>query len=213
MFLLIELLKRKIKKINLIILCRIFQIFKKLNLKYFFLIAYFFLDKSNPIFSQNQDSLDKKIFFIDTLGVINLKDKKRNNKFEYLILKNKVLKVYPLASILCEKIKYVNSKSNSVSKIKKKKIIKLERKKIKSEYIDRIKMLTYSEGKILCKLIHRETGLTVYQIISKYQNKINANLWYKILKLYNGNIKITYNPNKIKEDKEIENIIINQFIK
>lgn len=74
-------------------------------------------------------------------------------------------------------------------------------------------MLTYSEGKILCKLIHRETGLTVYQIISKYQNKINANLWYKILKLYNGNIKITYNPNKIKEDKEIENIIINQFIK
>ena len=98
-------------------------------------------------------------------------------------------------------------------KSKKKKIIKLERKKIKSDYIDRIKTLTYSEGKILCKLIYRETGLTVYQIISKYQNKINANLWHKILKLYNGNIKISYNPNKIEEDNEIENIINNQFIK
>ncbi|MAJ98968.1 MAG: DUF4294 domain-containing protein [Flavobacteriales bacterium TMED288] len=213
MFLLRELLKRKIKKINLIILCCIFQIFKKLNLKYFFLIAYFFLNKSNPIFCQNQDSLNKKIFFIDTLREINLKEKKTNNRFEYLILKNKVLKVYPLASILCEKIKYIDSKSNSVSKFRNKKIIKLEKKKIKSEYIDRIKMLTYSEGKILCKLIYRETGLTVYQIISKYQNKINANLWYKILKLYNGNIKIIYDPNKIKEDNEIENIINNQFIK
>ena len=74
-----------------------------------------------------------------------------------------------------------------------------------NEFNFNIKDLYRSEGTLLLKLIHRETGMTVYQIIKKYRGKLNASLYNSIGKLWKHNLDVTYD--KYGEDWITEIVI------
>ena len=64
-----------------------------------------------------------------------------------------------------------------------------------------------SEGKILIKLIYRETEKTSYQLVKSYRGRINAFFWQTMAKLWDNNLKTEYDPANVREDMLIEHIL------
>ena len=75
-----------------------------------------------------------------------------------------------------------------------------------------LRRLTRSEGQILSKLIYRETGTSVYEIIKTYRNGFSARFWSLTAWWYDINLKKPYDPVEDAEDKLIENILVRKFI-
>ena len=149
-------------------------------------------------------------FFISNIpevAVLAFKDKEEQKK--YLMLKRRVLKVYPYALSSKEKLKSIEITLDSIPKKRhKKQHSKHVAKWIKEEYADRLKNLTMSEGKILVKLIYRETNTTSYEIVKSHRGRFNAFFWQTIAKFWDNNLKTEYDPLNIGEDMLIEQILI-----
>ena len=73
-------------------------------------------------------------------------------------------------------------------------------------YKDELKKLTITQGRILIKLIDRETNNTSYYIIKEYRGSFSAFFWQSIARIFGENLKAEYNPED--EDKLIEDIVI-----
>ena len=144
-------------------------------------LLYIFLNLilSNSLKSQNNINYEvinnDTIFFSDIKEVKIIEFKTINDKRAYYNLRRKVIKVYPYSQIAKEKLNEISIALDSIpKKRKKKKYTKSITKWIKSEYADRLKKLTKSEGKILVKLIYRETQISSYDIIRSYRGRFNA---------------------------------------
>ena len=79
---------------------------------------------------------------------------------------------------------------------------------LKNEYSQEIKKLSMNDGKILVKLIFRETNLSAYNIIKIHRGNINAFLWQNFARLWDNNLKQEYDPVNVREDMFIEHIIL-----
>ena len=99
------------------------------------------------------------------------------------------------------------SKTKYHRKANKKKYTRLVEKYIEKELSSQLKKLTRTEGQILIKLIYRETGQTVHQLIKELRNGFRAFSYSSLAKLFDISIKTTYNPEKIKEDAIIEDVL------
>jgi len=65
-----------------------------------------------------------------------------------------------------------------------------------------------SEGKILVKLIYRETNKSSYELVKSYRGRFNAFFWQTMAKLWDNNLKTEYDPVNMREDMLIEHILI-----
>jgi len=129
-------------------------------------------------------------------------------RLSYFRLQKKVNKVYPYAQKAKIQLQEIEDDLIYVeTKKEKRRISKLHDRWLREHFTEDLKKLTRSEGKILIKLIHNETGVSSYDIIKKYRNSLTALLWQKLAKLYDGNLKTTYQPEYVKEDQWIEHIL------
>ena len=81
---------------------------------------------------------------------------------------------------------------------------KVEKELIK-EYTPVLKNMTFSQGKILIKLIDRQTDMTTYDIVKELRGGLSAGIWQGVAKLFDANLKQSYDAEG--EDKIIEQII------
>jgi hypothetical protein len=126
----------------------------------------------------------------------------------YYTLKRKTLKVYPYAKMASERLTKLNSRLLKIkSNRKKKKYTKLLEKFIQDELTEELKKLTKTEGQILVKLIHRETGLTAYDLVKELRNGFRAFSYSIIAKFFDISLKKEFNPENNKEDLFIEDIL------
>jgi hypothetical protein len=120
---------------------------------------------------------------------------KKDFKKLYAIQLRRVRRVYPLALEAAKIIEKLDEELETKdSKRQKRKITKKIHEEVKSEYLFVIKDLYIEEGKLLMKLIHRETGMTVAEIISKYKNRFSSELYDQLGKLWDQNLDATYDP-------------------
>ena len=158
----------------------------------------------------NFSIIDGDTFFIADIPeveVLAFKDKDERKK--YYILKRRVLKVYPYALAAKEKLQGIKNGLDSIPKRRhKKRYTKEIAKWVKEEYADRLKSLTMKEGKILVKLIYRETNTTSYEIVKSYRGRFNAFFWQTMAKLWDNNLKTEYDPVNNRQDMLIEHILI-----
>ena len=154
--------------------------------------------------------VDGDTFFVaDVPEVEILAFKDKNERTKYYTLKRRVVKVYPYALAAKEKLMSIQNGLDSIPKRRqKKRYTKEVAKWVKEEYADRLKNLTMSEGKILVKLIYRETKTTSYEILKSYRGRFNAFFWQTMAKFWDNNLKTEYDPVNIKEDMLIEHILI-----
>lgn len=130
------------------------------------------------------------------------KEKKQYNK-----LVRDVKIVYPYAKLSGLKIKEYDLKLSKIDDESSKEILmKTAENDLKKTFEKDIRDLTYSQGKILIKLIDRETGKTSYDIIKEFRGRIEAMLFQTVALMFGNNLKSEYDD--IKEDKMIEDIVI-----
>ena len=193
------------------------------KLLYIYIISFSFI-----IFSQKREidslptNIDEYIFVNpgDTL-TINLKGfvllpkqkfKSRVDMRYYLWFRKKVFKAYPLAILASERLDSLNVRLGRIkSKRKRKKYTRQIQKYIEGEFTDQIKKMTTTEGKILIKLIHRQTGQTVFNNIKDLRSGWNA-FWYNTTaNIFKLNLKTEYHPESVNEDFLIEDVLQRAF--
>jgi Domain of unknown function (DUF4294) len=121
-------------------------------------------------------------------------------------LKYNVKKVYPYAILAAAKLKeYDRILALLHSEKDKKQFTKLAEKQLKDQFGEELKNLSMTQGRILLKLIDRETGKTTYNIVKDMRGSFSAFMWQSVSLLFNSNLKDEYDPKG--EDKAIEQAI------
>ncbi|MCK8524316.1 DUF4294 domain-containing protein [Aquimarina sp. D1M17] len=144
------------------------------------------------------------------LGKLNFKDKLARRR--YLILRRKTRKVYPYAKLAAERLLTLNERLENIkSKKDKRKYIKILQKYMEEEFTAELKKLTRTEGQILVKLINRQTGKTMFELIKEYRSGWRA-FWYNnTARLFSISLKEEYDPINVEEDYWIEDILQRSF--
>ena len=131
----------------------------------------------------------------------------------YYLLTKKVRRVYPFVREAALRMDSVNMALEGIDRRRKRrKYTKQYQKYLEEKFEPELRKLTRSEGQILSKLIYRETGLPVYEIIKTYRNGFSARFWSMTAWWYDIDLKRPYDPINDPEDQLIENILIRKFI-
>ena len=127
---------------------------------------------------------------------------------EWNRLRNAVYVTYPYARIAGATINDINANlANVKNKKDRKNYIKTREKELKKEFSDPLSNLSVYQGKILMKLINRQTGNNCYEIIKEYKGGINARFYQTVAWFVGGNLKQDYNLTENKMDRQIENFV------
>ena len=127
---------------------------------------------------------------------------------KYLILKRKTIKVYPYSVMASNRLNSLNERLLSIkTKRQRKRYTKMVQKFLENELTPELSKLTQSEGQILIKLIHRQTGISTYNLIKRLRNGIRAFIYNTTAKFFNMNLKVEFNPENDITDYYIEDIL------
>src|ERR1043165_4305210 len=126
---------------------------------------------------------------------------------EWSRLRNAVYVTYPYARIAGATINDMNTHlAGENSKRKRKEYIKSREKELRAQFTDPMENLSVYQGKILMKLINRQTGNNCYEIIKEYKNGITARLYQTVAFFFGGNLKQDWNLAD-KTDRQIEEFV------
>ena len=141
-----------------------------------------------------------------------LRFKTRLELKRYLILRRKTLKVYPYAKLAADRLTILNERLDNLdNKRSRKKYLKRMEKFIYEEFEDELKKFSRSEGKILIRLVHRQTGITTYDLVKELRTGWKA-FWYQTTaSLFKLSLKDIFDPEYSFEDYLIEDILQRAF--
>jgi hypothetical protein len=185
---------------------------------FFFLICFSaFSQVNDEIANKEIEQLENDSILNDTilLQEVHIYKEKLDPvaKKEFLLLQNRVYKVYPFAKTAGERLSMMN---NNLEKLKsnkdKKRYFKIVEDYLENEFKEKLKKLSRKQGQILVKLIHRQTGLTTFDLIKDYKNGWKAFWSNNTAKLFDINLKKKYAPFQDNEDYLIETILYRAFI-
>ncbi len=173
------------------------------------------VDMSSPTFvplvhtgktSYNNDSIPYvKVNNIYVFPPLEFRSEEEKQKF-YRLLYN-IKKVLPIAkecnSIAIETYEYLNTIPD---KKERKAHLKRVEKDIKAQYGPRMKKLTFSQGKLLIKLIDRETSCTSYELIQSFLGPVRAGFYQAFAWVFGASLKKRYDPNGA--DRLVERIVL-----
>jgi hypothetical protein len=136
----------------------------------------------------------------------------RKDKLRYYILRRKTLKVYPYAKLAAERLVELNDSLQHIKKRRhQKRYTRKVQKYIEGEFSEELKKLTRTEGQILVKLIHRQTGTTAFDLVKDLRSGWRA-FWYNTTaSLFKISLKEEFRPVEIHEDYLIEDILQRAF--
>lgn len=137
-----------------------------------------------------------------------LRFKSRDQLKEYVILRNRTLKVYPYAKLASDRLDSLSQRLDNIkNKQKKKEYIKRVENFIYDEFEEELKKLSRSQGRILIKLVHRQTGSTTHELVKQLRNGWRAMVYQTTASLFKLSLKDTYDPLNTYEDFLIEDIL------
>ncbi|WP_378188401.1 DUF4294 domain-containing protein [Aquimarina sp. W85] len=152
---------------------------------------------------------------IDLEEVIILGKLKFNDKLarrRYLILRRKTRKVYPYAKLAADRLTSLNNRLDSIKgKRARKRYVKILQDYMEEEFTEELKKMTRTEGQILVKLINRQTGHTLFDLVKEYRSGWNAFWYHNTAKLFKISLKEQYDPINVEEDYWIEDILQRSF--
>jgi hypothetical protein len=162
--------------------------------------------KYNDSFNGVLDSLPH-VYLKEITIYPSFKEMSHRQQRQYTALERKVRKVYPLAKVAALKVAEYNCVYMSFTKERERKeYVKKAEKELFTEFEDEIKHMTFSEGRILIKLIDRETGKSSFEIIKEFKGGFNAFLWQTVARIFGHDLKAVYDAEN--EDRMIEYIVM-----
>lgn len=156
------------------------------------------------------------IFKGDTIAVVDLrtavitgarvfKDADAEKKYRRLV--RDVKKAYPYAKIAGQRIQEYHDLVADKKNRERKKLMKEAEKSLKIEFKKDLENLTVNQGKILMKLIDRETGNSSYDLVKEYRGKMTAFFWQSFAVIYDDDLNMKVRYDKDGDDRIIEEII------
>lgn len=159
------------------------------------------------------DTVAQEIINLDEVYLLKkLKFMSEDDRRRYLILRRKTRKVYPYAKLAAERLVTMTDRLKTIEgRREKKRYTKRVQNYIEGEFSEKLKKLTHTEGQILVKLIHRQTGRTAYELVKELRTGWRA-FWYNTTaNLFEISLKEEYRPFEVKEDYLIEDILERSF--
>lgn len=141
---------------------------------------------------------------VDIVGPLSLEA--AENLKAYMKLRRDVLKAYPYAKLASNELKFINDSLAKIPNEKaRKQFVKMREKQMKADFEKDLRKLTLTQGRILIKLIDRETGSTSYELVKELRGSLQAFFWQGLAKLFGSNLKSEYDS--AGEDQKIEYIV------
>lgn len=163
-------------------------------------------DTSNITFGiieGNDTIIHKQLKQVIVFPKHNFDSKRQQRRYSRLV--EKVKKVYPLAVEARELLKEYEPIYNSLDdRQDQRKLMKGVEKELFRRHEKELKKWSISDGKILLKLIDRETERTAYSLIKDFRGDVSAVFWQGIARIFSNNLKDEYDP---EEDWMIEEIV------
>ncbi len=129
-------------------------------------------------------------------------------KQEWTRLRNAVYVTYPYARIAGATINDINVQmAGLTTKIERKAYIKSREKELRTQFGDPLTNLSVYQGKVLMKLINRQTGNNCYEILKEYKGGLNARLYQTMAWFVGGNLKQDWNLKQNSFDRQIESFV------
>jgi hypothetical protein len=126
---------------------------------------------------------------------------------KYNRLRNAVYVTYPFARRAAIVMNDINAKLVHIPKKEaRKKYIHSRENELRKEFTNPLTNLSVYQGKVLMKLINRETGNNCYEIIKEYKGGFNARLYQTVAFFFNSNLKQAYNA-------KADDSLIEKFVK
>lgn len=151
----------------------------------------------------------------DTLPVVDLNTvyiygefvfKNKRHYEQWTRTKFNVKKVYPYAILAAAKLKEYDKALEKITDDEYRKVfLKVCERDLRKEFEDELKGLTVTQGRVLMKLIDRETGKTTYEIVKQMRGNFQAVMWQTVARLFGNNLKSEYDP--ALEDMMIERAV------
>jgi len=117
-----------------------------------------------------------------------------------------IKKVYPYAKLAAIKLTEYKQKLDSIPDVKaRKKFLKAAEKDLEARFGNEIKELDYTQGKILIKLIYRQTGSSTFNIVKELRGSFNAFVYQTVARIFGYDLRSQYDPEG--NDKAIEHIV------
>lgn len=165
--------------------------------------------KNDTIWTQiiiyNGDTIPARTYAI--VEIDHLMPREMRKRYEAMTrLRNAVYVTYPYArkaGIMLNDMNVHLATMNSESE--KKDYIKGREKALKKEFSDPMEKLSVYQGKVLMKLINRQTGNNCYDIIKEYRGSFSARIWQTVAFFFGSSLKQSYDAQG--DDREIEIIV------
>jgi hypothetical protein len=126
----------------------------------------------------------------------------------YNRLRNTVYVTYPYARTAGVTLNDVSAQLvNVTSKSERKKYIKTREKELKKQFTDPLSNLSVYQGKVLMKLINRQTGNNCYEIIKEYRGSVNARVYQTVAFFFGSTLRQDYDVAHDATDRQIESIV------
>lgn len=124
---------------------------------------------------------------------------------EWTRLRNAVYVTYPYARVAGHTINDINAKLATVkNKKERKEYIKSREKELRKSFTEPLSDLSVYQGRVLMKLINRQTGNNCYEIIKEYKGGMNARLYQTVAFFFGSSLKQKWDLSD-KTDRQIEN--------
>lgn len=124
------------------------------------------------------------------------------------ILRKRILRVYPYVQATADNLIILNENLNKMqTKGQKRKYLKRAEAFLNKNFKNRLKRLSRNDGKILIKLINRQTGKSAFELLREFKSGWSAYWSHQMAKFFDLNLKATYNPSEVLEDFYIEHIL------
>lgn len=154
---------------------------------------------------ENNDTIP--VFYLEEVGVTtNMVFKTKKMYEQWTRTKYNVKKVYPYAILASAKLKQYDILLAKIEdEDKRKAFLRVCEKDLRHEFEDELKGLSVSQGRVLMKLINRETGKTTYAIVKELRGSFQAAMWQAIARLFGNDMKTEY-------DSAVEDIMIEKAV-
>jgi hypothetical protein len=161
---------------------------------------------------QGDSTFGKVIELDEVLVMSRLKFTANKERADYAILKRKTLKVYPYAKLAAERLTELQKRLDALPRNRqKKKYSRIIQNYIEDEFSQELKKMTKTEGQILVKLIHRQTGKTAYSLIKELRSGWRAFWSNNTASFFDISLKREFVPLEVEEDFLIEDILLRAF--
>ena len=124
---------------------------------------------------------------------------------EWTRLRNAIYVTYPYARRAGAIMNDINARIANLPESEKKKYIQSREKDLKKQFAEPLSQLSIYQGKVLMKLINRQTGNNCYNIIKEYKGGFTARVWQTVAFVFGSNLKQPYNANG--DEREMELIV------